>query len=197
MENIALPLPRYKGPVSFEKVVSQRRSIREFTNQPLTPPELSQLLWSAQGVTHPSGFRASPSAGALYPLEIYILVGSVTRLGLGMYKYVPSKHSMVKISSQDKRLGLQQAAYGQESISHAGIVLVICAVYKRTTGKYGQRGIRYVHMEAGHVAQNVYLQSEALQLGTVVLGSFNDQQVKEVLHLKDEEPLYLMPIGKK
>ncbi len=192
-----LPAPRHKGLFSLEQVILLRRSVREFTNQPLNLSELSQLLWSAQGITHPSGFRASPSAGALYPLEIYVLIGNVSRLGLGMYKYVPSKHSLLKISSEDIRLKLQKAAYDQESLSHASIVLVLSANYRRTTGRYGQRGIRYVHMEAGHVAQNVYLQAEALQLGTVVLGSFNDEQVKDVLHLKDEEPLYLMPVGKK
>jgi SagB-type dehydrogenase family enzyme len=197
LEKITLPPPRYSGRFSLERVVFLRRSVRECINQPLNLTELSQLLWSAQGITHPSGYRASPSAGARYPLEIYVLVGNVARLALGVYKYVPSKHLIMKISSEDKHLELRQAGNDQASLSDAGIVLVFCAIYQRTTGKYGRREIRSVHMEASHAAQNVYLQATSLQLGTVVLGAFDDDQVKTVLALKEEEPLCLMPVGKR
>lgn len=196
-ERVKLPPPRYDSRNSIEKVFLQRRSVREYKDQPLALAELSQLLWSAQGVTFPAGYRTAPSAGALYPLEVYVLVGNVPKLTPGVYKYLPYKHQLMKIGSDDKRLSLRQASLDQPSISNASIVLVFCAVYQRTTERYGKRGIRYVHMEAGHAAQNVYLQATSLQLGTVVLGAFDDDQVKTVLALKEEEPLYLMPVGKR
>ena len=196
-ERIPLSAPRHEGRTSLEKVLFQRRSVREFKKRPLALAELSQLLWSAQGITHPGSYKTAPSAGALYPLEIYVLVGNVTGLDSGMYKYLPQKHVLVKITSDDKRLTLRHAALDQPSVSEAGMVLIFCAVYERTTWKYGKRGIRYVHMEAGHAAQNVYLQAVSLQLGTVVLGAFDDNGVKEVLALREEEPLYLMPVGKR
>lgn len=196
-ERLPLPAPRHDSRTALEKVLFHRRSVREYQARPLTLAELSQLLWAAQGITFPGGYRTAPSAGALYPLEVYVVVGSVTDLASGIYKYLPAKHQLMNVGSEDKRFSLRQAALDQSSISEAGAILVFCAVYQRTTGKYGQRGIRYVHMEAGHAAQNVYLQAESLYLGTVVLGAFDDAQVKDVLSLKEEEPLYLMPVGKK
>jgi SagB-type dehydrogenase family enzyme len=196
-ERISLPTPKYEGRISLEKSLFNRRSVREFNNRPLSLAELSQLLWAAQGMNHRGGFRTAPSAGALYPLDLYVLAGNVSGLHSGLYKYSSRKHGLVKISSEDKILRLRLAAFDQPPVSEAGIVLVFCAVYKRTTWKYGQRGIRYVHLEAGHAAQNVYLQAMSLQLGTVVLGAFDDTKVKDVLGLKEEEPLYLMPVGKR
>ncbi len=195
-ERISLPAPRYEGRASLERSLFNRRSVREFKNSSLSLPELSQLLWAAQGITHRSGFRTTPSAGALYPLDLYILAGNVSDLQSGLYKYVPRQHALVKKSSEDKLVRLRLAAFDQHSVSDAGIVIVFCAEYQRTTWKYGQRGIRYVHLEAGHAAQNVYLQATSLQLGTVVLGAFDDTKVSAVLELKEEEPLYLMPVGK-
>ena len=194
---ISLPTPRYEGRTSLERHLFNRRSVREFKNRPLSLAELSQLLWAAQGITHRGGYRTAPSAGALYPLDLYVLAGNVSGLSSGLYRYSPRKHGLVNITSEDKRLRLRLAAFDQPPVSEAGIVLVFCGVYKRTTWKYGQRGIRYVHMEAGHAAQNVYLQAASLQLGTVVLGAFDDMKVRDVLGLKEEEPLYLMPVGKR
>ncbi|MCX7796657.1 MAG: SagB/ThcOx family dehydrogenase [bacterium] len=196
---IKLPQPRFTSDVSVEEAILKRRSIRDYRNEPLTILEVSQILWSAQGITdRRMGFRTAPSAGALYPLEVYIVVGKVKDLLPGVYKYRPENHDIVLASSGDKRLDLYRVSLMQDCIRNAPVVIVISAVFERTTRKYGERGIRYVYMEAGHSAQNIYLQCEALGLGTVVVGAFDDEGVKKVLNLKGEEsPLYLIPIGKK
>ena len=175
-----------------------RRSTREYTDGSLSLQEVSQLLWAAQGITDVRGFRTAPSAGALYPLEVYIVVGDVETLTKGVYQYRPQEHNLKKILHGDKREELSAAALGQESVKNAALNIVFTAFYERTTAKYGDRGVRYVHMEVGHSAQNVYLQATALDLGTVTIGAFFDEQVIEVLNLSEkEQPLYIMPIGKK
>ncbi|MBA7481203.1 hypothetical protein ES707_16673 [subsurface metagenome] len=194
---IILPEPRYDSNVSVEEAILQRRSERDYTSQALTLQEVSQLLWAAQGITDPRGYRAAPSAGATYPLEIYIVVGNVEGVAKGIYRYEPEAHQLLKVVSGEQRGALAQAALNQQFIAQAPVNLVITAVYERTTQRYGERGIRYVHMEAGHAAQNVYLQAVALNLGTVVVGAFHDNQVKEILNIaKDEEPLYIIPVGR-
>lgn len=196
-EAIKLPEPRYDSQVSLENTLQQRRSIRDYLDEPLMLAEVSQLLWAAQGITHPHGFRTAPSAGALYPLEVYLVAGQVTDLATGIYKYQPHKHELVKVGEEDKRGELASAALGQRPVRDGAVVIVIAAVYERTMRKYGQRGIQYVHIEVGHAAQNVYLQAVALHLGTVFVGAFHDDEVKKVLNMPDEEqPLCIMPIGR-
>lgn len=196
---IKLPQPRFSSNVSVEEAMLKRRSIREYRDEPLTIQEISQILWAAQGITDKRmGFRTAPSAGALYPLEVYIVVGNVKDLSPGTYKYRPQSHDIVLLSSGDKRMDLYRISLMQDCIKDAPVVMVISAVFERTTRKYGERGIRYVYMEAGHSAQNVYLQCESLGLGMVVVGAFDDGGVKKVLNLeKEETPVYLIPIGKK
>ncbi len=144
------------------------------------------------------GGRTAPSAGALYPLEVYLVVGNVEKLVLGVYKYKPEGHELVKVNEGDSREELAMAALGQNWVKEGAIDIVIAAVYKRTTKKYGDRGVRYVYMEAGHAAQNIYLQAAALNLGMVTVGAFNDNRVKEILGMpRDEIPLYVIPVGKK
>lgn len=196
-ETIFLPQPKTSGEISLEEVILKRRSKRSFTSQKLTLSQISQVLWAAQGITDDKrGFRSAPSAGALYPLEIYLVVAQdgVENLEAGVYHFDPEEHSLERVLKEDLRQELAEAGLGQSAISQAPISLVITAVYERITKKYGQRGRRYVHMEVGHVGQNIYLQVEALGLGTVVIGAFNDQQVKQILGI-EEEPLYIMPIG--
>jgi len=130
-------------------------------------------------------------------LDVYVLAGNITGIDVGTYKYLSHEHSLLHYVTGDKRMALRQAALDQPAVSSAAAVFVFCAVYERTTGTYGKRGNRYVHMEAGHAAQNVYLQAVSLQLGTVVLGAFDDERVKDVLSLREEQPLYLMPVGKR
>ena len=194
---IILPEPRYDSDVSVEEALLKRRSARGYTSQALTLQEISQLLWAAQGITDPGGYRVAPSAGATYPLEIYVVVGNIEGVTQGIYQYEPETHQMLKVVDGDKREALAIAAIDQEWVAQGAIDIVITAIYERTTQRYGQRGIRYVHMEAGHAAQNVYLQAAALNLGTVVIGAFYDNQVAEILKLSDNEvPLYIMPVGR-
>ena len=196
--DVKLREPRYDSDVSLEQTLLQRRSVRDYTNEPLSLQQVSQLLWAAQGITDLRGLRTAPSAGALYPLEIYLVVGDVENLARGVYHYQPVGHTLTKVLDGDLRAKLAAAALGQGCVKEGAINIVFTAVYERTTQKYGERGIRYVHMEVGHAAQNVYLQAVALNLGTVVIGAFHDDQVREILSLpQQEQPLYIMPVGRK
>ncbi len=196
--SIALPPPVYENRMSVEQALLERRSVREFSAESLTLTEISQLLWSAQGITHPNGFRTAPSAGGLYPLKIFLLAGEVAGLGAGIYRYEPDGHELRLVLEGDHRKELSQAALDQPALLNAPAVIVIAAVYERTTVKYGERGVQYVHIEAGCASENIYLQAVSLGLGTVFIGAFHDDEVREVLQLgADEQPLGLMPIGKK
>ena len=195
---VKLPEPRYDSGVSIEETLLKRRSVRDYTGKPLTLPEVSQLLWAAQGITDPQGFRTAPSAGATYPLETYVVVGDVENLTEGVYRYKSAEHKLVKVLDGDYRAQLAGAALGQRMVKEGAVNIVFTAIYERTTRRYGDRGIRYVHMEVGHAAQNVYLQAVALGLGTVVVGAFSDDQVREILKLpEDEQPLYIIPAGRR
>ena len=194
---IKLPQPIHDGRTSLEKTLQERRSIRQYKNAPIALSDLSQLLWASQGISGSGGRRTAPSAGALFPLDVYIIAGNVTGLSAGIYSYDPHNHELTRVAEGDARAEMSKAALGQSSIKNAPAVLVLSAVYERTTIKYGERGIRYVHMEAGHAAQNIYLQAAALNLGTVVIGAFDDDGIRRVLRMTGREhPLYLMPVGK-
>ncbi len=193
---VDLPAPRERSDTSVEQALKTRRSTRTFGPAALTLEELSQLLWAAQGI-RAAPFRTAPSAGALYPLEVYVAVGDVESLEAGVYRYDSAKHVLRNVKGGDVRKSLANAAHWQKWIAGGAAVLVISAVYDRTTKKYGERGIRYAHMEAGHAAQNVYLQARALALGTVVVGAFRDGRVRRLLRMQDDEqPLSIMPVGR-
>jgi SagB-type dehydrogenase family enzyme len=198
-KKIVLPEPRYESEISVEESILKRRSVRNYLDKSLELEEVSQLLWAAQGITDEKRkFRAAPSAGALYPLEVFIVVGNVSSLENGIYKYNPFAHEIIMLKEGDYRDNLSFAALGQSCVKNGAISIVFVGVYDRITGKYGERGIRYTYMEVGHAAENVYLQAEALGLGTVVVGAFLDDKVKEVMGMKEEEtPLYILPVGKK
>ncbi|MGD8762139.1 MAG: SagB/ThcOx family dehydrogenase [Desulfobacteraceae bacterium] len=197
-ETIRLPEPRYDGSVSVEHALLTRRSVRNYKNTPITLTEIAQLLWAAQGITTPRGYRTAPSAGALYPLETYVVAGNVNDLATGIYKYRYHDHALLRTVVGDKRTELSNAALSQGSIARAPAVLLFCAVYGRITGKYGNRGIQYTFMEIGHAAQNVCLQAIALDLVTVVIGAFRDHEVKLIANLAaDEEPTYFIPVGRR
>jgi SagB-type dehydrogenase family enzyme len=186
-----LPPPSLEGGTSLEETLARRRSVREFDDTPLTAAELGQLLWAAQGLTDERGFRTAPSAGALYPLELYVVTAN------GVFHYEPQGHQLSAVRLDDPRAALYEAALRQEAVRGAPAVFVVSAVYARTEQKYGaQRSPRYVHLEAGHTAQNLLLQAVALGLGAVPIGAFQDEQVQETLGLpSDHEPLYLIPAG--
>lgn len=198
LKTIKLPEPVYDSGTSFEEAVLKRRSVRKYVNKPLTLPEISQLLWAAQGITSLDGLRAAPSAGALYPLEVYIAAGNVTDLPDGIYKYRPLTHELKPVVEGDRRNELSNAALGQSPIKDAAAVIVFSGVHERTTAKYGERGIRYVHIETGHAAQNVLLQAASLDLGAVVIGAFYDKEVKKIIKMPPGEyALYIMPVGRR
>lgn len=195
--NIALPEPSKRGDMSVEHALSVRRSVRDYRQLPVALDELSQLLWAAQGVTHASRFRTAPSAGATYPLELYAAVGNVGGLENGLYRYLVREHALERLGTGDIRAELAAAALGQSWIAKGALTLVFSALYDRTTGRYGARGEQYVHLEAGHASQNVYLQAAALGLGTVAVGAFDDRQVGAICGMgRQEVPLYIMPVGR-
>lgn len=195
---IELPPPKSDGTLSVERALQQRRSVRSFLNEGLTLHEIAQLLWAAQGFTSLAGHRTAPSAGALYPLELYVVAGTVNvDLPAGVYKYKPNGHRLQQIAVTDRRPELSAAALQQNWIKEAPIVLIIAAVYSRTTTKYGARGQRYAQIEVGHAAQNIYLQAESLGLGTTFVGAFDDEDVKKTAVLqRNEEPLAILPVGR-
>jgi SagB-type dehydrogenase family enzyme len=198
-ESIFLTEPRHFGDVSLEQAIYERKSVRSFEDSSLRFDQLSQLLWAASGktvdgITGPS--RSAPSAGGLYPLELFAVIGKVKGLKPGIYRYSWKDHSVRLEKEGDLRAELARAALNQLFIQDAPLIIVITAVYERTAWKYGRRGtIRYVHMDAGHAAQNIFLQTVALGLGTVTVGAFIDHEVKKLLNARDEEPLLIMPIG--
>ena len=182
---------------SLEELLRQRRSVRDYTDASLTQDEVIKLLWAGQGITSDRGFRTAPSAGALYPLELYLVAGNVDNLAPGIYKYKPVENDLTLVKEGDVRAGLATASLGQRSVADGAVDIVIAAAYERTTVKYGIRGERYVHMEAGHVAQNICLQATALNLGLVTVGAFDDAAVAKIIGMsQDETPLYVMPVGR-
>jgi SagB-type dehydrogenase family enzyme len=194
---VQLPAPVKDSDISIEKALIERRSIRDYKGEPLGLSELSQLLWAAQGITASGFYRAAPSAGALYPIEVYVVAGRAEGLAEGIYRYNPMKHLLTLERDGDYRRELCKAALMQDCIRYAPCSIVIAAVYERTTGKYGERGVRYVHMEVGHVAENISLQAVSLNIGTVIIGAFSDDEVKRAIGLpRGERPLCIMPLGR-
>lgn len=190
VDAIDLPPPGGVGRATLEEAVASRRSIRDYSPQPLTQEEISQLLWATQGITSDAGQRTAPSAGGLYPLEVYAVAPD------GVYRYVPRNHQLEVIGTDDRRPALCEAALSQEAVADGAVVFVIAAVYSRTEAKYGERAERYVQIEVGHAAQNLLLQAAALGLGAVPIGAFHDDDVRDILKIPDDHaPLYLIPVG--
>lgn len=193
---VTLPAPEAGSGLSVTDALSQRGSVRDFRQGPIPLTKVGQLLWASQGTNRPQG-RTAPSAGGLYPLTVYVVAGAVADLSAGIYRYLPAGHRLEQVARGDHRDRLAQAALGQPWVAQAPAVLVITANYAGTTGKYGNRGQRYVHIEVGHSGQNVYLQAEGLGLGTVIVGAFADEGVARILGLDEGAvPLALMPVGR-
>lgn len=204
---ILLPLPTKITKLTVEEALLLRKSMREWLPEPLDLTQLSMLLWATQGIVEDAGFgwyrRTSPSAGATYPVEVYVVIGNRSvRLGsgefveAGIYKYDYMRHSLKLVKKGDYRTDLWRASLRQDWVREAPVTIVLCAVYERTTSRYGERGIRYVHMELGHIGQNIYLMATALGLGTVAIGAFYDEDVSKVISsARNERPLYLFPVG--
>lgn len=188
---ISLPQPKTESGNSLESSLARRRSVRQFSDRPLDQQTISQLLWAAQGITDKQrGFRTAPSAGATFPLVAYALTGD------GVFRYHPEPHQLERLSGEDRRPELAAAALNQQCVRQAPLVLVFSAAEGRTTGHYGNRGLMYVHMEAGHAAQNVLLQAVALDLGAVPVGAFDPASAGRILGVPPQEKvLYLLPVG--
>jgi SagB-type dehydrogenase family enzyme len=194
-----LPAPTMDGNLNVEKAIKQRRTVRSFTNEPLTVDQLSQMLWAAQGVTDDRGLkRAAPSGGALYPIDVYVVAGKNSIQGLvqGVYHYDPPRHSIQKILDTDQREDVAVAALRQMWVAAAPVIFVLTTEYGRITIKYGERGKRYAMIEVGHIGQNIFLQCEALGLAAGIVGAFYDKEVAKAIHAKNNhEPLIIMPVG--
>ena len=198
MSEIKLRAPKVKGEMSVEEAIFKRRSVRDYKSDELTMEQLSQLLWAGQGITAADFFRAAPSAGATYPLELFVIAGNVKGLTAGIYHYNVKEHSLSLHMKGDLREKIgTTAAFNQKCLSQAPAAISICAVYERTMKNYGKRGERYVHIDTGHAAENISLQAVALGLATVMVGAFEDKKVSEILELGDElKPMYIIPVGK-
>jgi SagB-type dehydrogenase family enzyme len=189
IDTIRLPAPRMRGAVTLEESLARRRSVREFQERDLSWADIGQLLWACQGVTDTQGFRTAPSAGALYPLDVFIATAS------GVYRYDPEQHEVRRTISRDVRSRLRRAALDQEALA-APCIIAIAGVEQRTARKYGDRAWRYVVLEAGHAAQNVLLQATALGLCAVPIGAFDDEEVRTTLDApSQDEILVLIPVG--
>ncbi len=196
-----LPDPQFEGDVSLESAIRTRRTVRAFDGRALSLDQLSQLLWSAQGITEKGGFkRAAPSAGALYPMDIFAVVGAgcVEGLDPGVYRYEPEGHSISPGKRGDARGDVANASLWQTWMAQAPLSLVITAEYSRIMGKYGHRGIRYAMIEAGHIGQNIFLQAQTMGLAAGIVGAFEDDKVIKVMGINEtHEPLLIMPVGYK
>lgn len=193
-----LPPPDLGGQISVAEALQQRRSLRRYKPEGLELAQVAQLLWAAQGITNSMGHRTAPSAGGLYPLELYLATGAVAGLEAGLYHYRPAEHSILRVAAGDLRQALAKACLSQDWIAEAPCILVIAAIFSRTNVRYGERTLRYVYMEVGAASENIALQAEALGLGTVMVGAFYELKVQNLLELPEEVvPLCLMPVGKK
>jgi SagB-type dehydrogenase family enzyme len=191
-----LPEARQDGSLTLERALRERRSIRTYAPAPLSLEEVGQLLWAAQGITGPEAARTTPSAGALYPLELYLVAAAVLGLPAGLYHYAPRAHELENLSTGDLREALCAAAFDQDWMKNAPAAVLIAAAQGRTTRKYRERGKRYVAMEAGHAAQNLALQAVALGLGSCVVAAFDDARLREIFALPPgTEPFALLPVG--
>ncbi|MFQ5962804.1 MAG: SagB/ThcOx family dehydrogenase [Candidatus Scalinduaceae bacterium] len=196
---IELPKPEYRG-TSVEEAIEKRRSVRNYSKKPITISQLSQLLFSAQGITgkiYGQPLRTAPSAGALYPFEIYVIANNVEGLPQGIYHYAVLNHALELVKSGDFRKEVTSAGLKQEMLGDADVTFVLSAIFNRVRHKYGERGFRYVYIEAGHISQNIYLQATSLGLGSVSVGAFLDNELNQLIDVdgKKEAVIYLHAVG--
>ena len=197
-EAIKLPPPAHQGQMSVEEALKKRRTVRHYAHRGLDLAQVSQLLWGTDGISDPRGYRTAPSAGATYPLEFYLVVGErgVTGLAPGVYNFRPENHTLKLTQQGDLRAAVARACLHQSWMAEAPVMVIFAAEYRRCMARYGERGIRYTHMEIGHAGQNLFLQAEALGLACGIVGAFSDQTLSQLLQLPaDHEPLLVMPVG--
>lgn len=196
---IKLSKPSFDGPISLEKAIKGRRTVRSFSSTKMTEPQFSQLLWAAQGITEDRGNkRSAPSAGALYPMDVYAAVGkdAVNGVEEGVYHYNPTDHVVIRILENDIRKDVARASLEQMWMAHAPVIMVITSEYSRITVKYREKGISYAIMEAGHISQNIFLQGVALGLSAGIVGAFREEKIMKCMGIPRQHiPLIIMPIG--
>ncbi|MEM4718185.1 MAG: SagB/ThcOx family dehydrogenase [Desulfurococcaceae archaeon] len=191
---VKLPEPSKDTPLS--QLLLRRKSIRRYKSDALTHSELSCMLWATYGLVNRRR-HVVPSAGATYPVEIYVFIKNVIGLKQGIYRYDEVKHSLILVKEGDFSRDLAKACLDQSWVRDAPINIVIVARYEKTTSWYGDRGLRYIHFEAGHIGQNIYLAATELGLGTVAVGAFIDESIAELIGLgKEYIVLYVFPVGK-
>lgn len=189
---IHLPQPDKEGGGGLHKILNDRRSIRSYVDGEITKEELSQILWSGDGISYEErAFRTAPSAGALYPIDIFVFNEE------GVFRYEPQDHYLKRVQDEDRRDDLYTASLSQGAVRDADTVLVLMGFVERTSVKYGDRALRYVYIEGGHICQNILLEVENLGLGAVPIGAFHDEQILEILSLEDDVvPVFVIPIGR-
>jgi len=192
-QTIQLPEPP-GAELSVHDAIANRRSRRSYGDGGLTIDQVSEVMWSAAGITGGGRFRAAPSAGATYPMDTYLVAGNIDGIEPGIYKYIEQQHALELVKSGNFILDLANSALGQPALKEASAVVALFGIYERTAGRYGDRAERYVHMEAGHIGQNVHLIAEGLNLSTVMIGAFHDDKVADLFDVPGA-PLYLMPLG--
>jgi SagB-type dehydrogenase family enzyme len=198
-KKVKLPKPEYRG-MTLEDAIEKRRSIRNYSKKPITTAQLSQLLFAAQGLTgktYGPDLRSAPSAGALYPFEVYVVANNVQDLPRGIYHYSVLDHALELVKRGDFRSQITEAGAQQEMLGDAAVTFVLSAIFDRVRHKYGERGLRYVYIEAGHVSQNIYLQAVSLELGSVCVGAFLDQKANRLINVdgRKEAVIYLHAVG--
>jgi SagB-type dehydrogenase family enzyme len=188
---IQLTDPNLKGDMSLEEALAKRRSVRQFSSEPIKRSQISQLAWAGQGITEPQrGLRTAPSAGATYPIELLFAIPE------GLFVYRPVDHSLMQIGNQDIRSGLAAAASMAESVAGAGCDIIVAGSIRKLTDQYKDNARKFMYMEAGHIAQNIQLQAVCLGLGSVTVGGFDTKEVRKVSNLtRTLDPLYIICVG--
>jgi len=197
---VALPVFEPDRLMTLDEILSERKSIRQYQPKPLTLGQLSYLLWASTGVQRAEGdheFRTAPSAGALYPIETYIIANEVRDLEPGLYHYDIRNHELEQIGTGNLRGQVAAAALGQAMCAAAPAVFVWTAVFARSTWKYGQRAYRYIYLDAGHIAENLALAAVSLDLGTCQIGALFDNEVNSLLGVDgvEESVVYMSVVG--
>ena len=193
---INLKKPLFKSSVSVEEALKARRSVRDYSDKPLTLDEISQLLWAGQGITNERGFRTNPSAGAAFPMELYLASHNITGIAPGLYHYSPHKETLTLVKEGSLRDQITSTEMYQKCVRNSAAVIIISGDFKRMANRHGVRNFRFVNMEAGSIFQSIGLQAQTLNLGTVVVGAFKEYELKKILGIK-EDPLVIMPLGRK
>jgi SagB-type dehydrogenase family enzyme len=197
---IQLPSPEPLATSSVDQALRRRKSIRSYADRPLSKEQLAYLLWASTGIQgreHVFEFRTAPSAGALYPIETYVVVNNVEGVPQGLYHYSVKRHALEELRSGDMRQAITTAAMGQRMCSQAGVVFIWTAIFQRSRWRYHDRGYRYIYLDAGHIAENLALAATSMGLGTCQVGALFDDEVNDIVGVDgvEESTIYMSVVG--